>query len=111
MRTIEVIVSIILFFISLGSFFIGYFQFKEKGILFNNAFLYASKEERKRMNKKPHYRQSAIVFVTIGIIFLLIALEMFVRSGWIFYVMIGLIIFLVIYAIISSIIIEKNRAI
>ncbi|PKM93110.1 MAG: hypothetical protein CVU84_17525 [Firmicutes bacterium HGW-Firmicutes-1] len=108
MRTIEVIALVILFIISLGSFVVGYFQFKEKGILFNNAYLYASKEERNKMNKKPHYRQSAIVFVVIGIIFLLNAIEMIIRSGWIFHVMIGLMILLIIYAIISSIIIERK---
>lgn len=109
MTTIEIIIIVILFFISLGSFFVGYLQYKERGILFNNAYIYASKEERKKMNKRPHYRQSAIVFAIIGIIFLLNAMDMIVRSGWIFYVTIGLIIVLIIYAITSSIIIQRKH--
>jgi hypothetical protein len=44
MRTVEVITIVILFLISFGAFIIGYIQYKEKGILFNNAYLYASKE-------------------------------------------------------------------
>ncbi len=44
---------------------ISIFQFMEKGFCFNNAYLYASKEERKTMDKSPHYRQSAIVFMLL----------------------------------------------
>jgi len=108
MRTIEVITIVILFLISFGSFIVGYFHFKEKGILFNNAYLYASKEERGTMNKKPHYRQSAIVFVSIGVIFLLNAMELLIRSRWLFLVVFGLIILLIVYAIVSSILIAKK---
>ncbi|MBF4691515.1 DUF3784 domain-containing protein [Fusibacter sp. Q10-2] len=45
---------------SITAFIISYMQYKEKGFLFNNAYLYASKKERNEMNKKPHYRQSAL---------------------------------------------------
>ena len=110
MSTIEVITIVMLFLISFGAFTIGYFQFKEKGILFNNAYFYASKEERATMNKKPHYRQSAIVFTSIGMIFLLNAVELLVRSGWLFIVVLGLMIFLIVYAIVSSVRIAlKNK--
>ncbi len=109
MRTVEVITIVILFLISFGAFIMGYFQFKEKGILFNNAYLYASKEERATMNKKPHYRQSAIVFTSIGFIFLLNAVELLVRSGWIFLIVLVLIILLIVYAIVSSIMISRKN--
>ena len=109
MRTVEVITIVILFLISFGAFIMGYFQFKEKGILFNNAYLYASKEERATMNKKPHYRQSAIVFASIGFIFLLNAVELIFRSGWLFLVVFGLMMLLIIYAIVSSIMIARKN--
>lgn len=109
MRTVEVITIVILFLISIGAFIIGYFQFKEKGILFNNAYLYASKEERATMNKKPHYRQSAIVFASIGFIFLLNAVELLIRSGWLFLIVLGLMILLIVYAIVSSIMISRKN--
>ncbi len=108
MQTNEVITLVILLLISLIFFVLGYFQYKEKGVLLNNAYIYASKEERNRMNKRPHYRQSAVVFVMIGIMFLLNAIEMFFRIGWMFYVSLGLMIILIIYAIVSSIIINKK---
>ena len=31
--------------LAIGAFIISYFSFREKGFLFNNAYLYASKEE------------------------------------------------------------------
>lgn len=109
MGTVEVITIVILFLISFGAFTIGYFQLKEKGILFNNAYLYASKEERITMNKKPHYRQSAIVFASIGFIFLLNAVELIVRSGWLFLIVLVLIILLIIYALVSTYMIARKN--
>ena len=42
-------------------------SFQNKGFLFNNAYIYASKKERGKMDKKPYYRQSAIVFLISSI--------------------------------------------
>jgi hypothetical protein len=95
--------------LSIASFTIGYFQFKEKGFVFNNAYLYASKEERRGMNKKPYYRQSAIAFSSFGIIFLVIAVAIFTGSNWLFPIVTVSAILLVVYAIASSIAIEIKR--
>lgn len=108
MREVEIVPLIILLCISIGSFVLAYFQYKEKGVLINNAYIYATKDERRKMNKKPHYRQSAIVFAFIGVIFLLNAIEMLIRSGWVFGVSIALMIILVVYAIVSAIVIERR---
>ncbi len=78
-------------------------QFAEKGICFNNAYIFASEEERKRMNKKPHYRQSAIGFAFIGCALILIGLYAIFQSSWLIYFAIGLAVLSLIYAIISSI--------
>ena len=65
----EIVPAIILFAVSIFLFFMSVRSFMEKGFLFNNAYIYASKQEREKMNKKPHYRQSAIVFLLLGLIF------------------------------------------
>ena len=65
----NIIAAIVLGMVAIASFIFSYFQFKEKGFLFNNAYIYASKQERKVMDKKPHYRQSGIIFLMIGIVF------------------------------------------
>lgn len=81
----------------------GYFQFREKGILLNNAYLYASAEERISMDKKPHYRQSGIVFCFIGTIFVLNIFQIITGSGLIFYFIIAAAVITLIYTIVSSV--------
>ena len=105
----EIIIASILFAVSVFLFFMSARSFMEKGFLFNNAYIYASKQEREKMNKKPHYRQSAIVFLLLGLTFLLIALAVLLEANWICYVGIALVIITLIYAIVSSVIIEKNN--
>ena len=102
------VVGIVCSIIAMIAFVIAILQFAEKGFLFNNAYLWASKEERKRMNKKPHYKQSGIVFLLIGIIFLLNALEALFKMNWIFPVVIVICVGAIIYAIVSSVMIEKR---
>ena len=105
----EIIGASILFLVSVFAFITSIRSFMEKGFLLNNAYLYASKQERETMNKKPHYRQSAIVFLSIGLIFLLIGLNMLFQTNWIFYIVIAIVIVTLIYAIVSSVMIEKNN--
>lgn len=104
----EIIGAVILFLISAGAFAVSFLHFREKGFLLNNAYIYASKQERDKMDKKPHYRQSAIVFLLIGVIFLLNAVEMLLDSGWMFYVVLAVLLVTVIYAIVSSIKIQTK---
>ena len=89
-------------------FVLSYLQFHEKGFLMNNAYIYASQKERETMDKKPHYKQSGIVFLLIGIIFLLNTLEMIFETGWLFYGVIIIVVIVMIYAIVSSIIIKRK---
>ncbi len=95
--------------LAIGAFVISYFSFREKGFLFNNAYLYASKEERATMDKKPHYRQSAIVFLMIGIMFSLTAISVFFINRWIRYIAISVAIVAIVYAIVSSVTIERHK--
>jgi hypothetical protein len=109
MSTSEIIALSIILLLSAVSFVIAYFQFKEMGFLFNNSYLYASKEERNKMNKKPYYRQSAIAFSAIGIIFVMNATAIFTGWDWLFPIVTAFAIFVIVYAIVSSIIIEKRK--
>ena len=104
----EIIIASILFTVSVFLFFMSVRSFMEKGVLFNNAYIYASKQEREKMNKKPYYRQSAIVFLLFGIVFLLLALAVLLEAYWITFVGVAVVIITLIYAIVSSITIEKN---
>lgn len=81
----------------------------EKGYLFNNAYLYATKAERIQMNKRPYYRQSAVVFMLMGILFLLTAVLALFYIKWIFYIVMAITAIMIVYAVGSSIIIEKRN--
>lgn len=105
----NIIGAIVLGIVAIGCFAVSYMQFHEKGYLFNNAYIYASKHERETMDKKPHYKQSGIVFLLIGIIFLINAADMILQTGWLFYFVMVTAVIAVVYAAISSIIIEKRK--
>ena len=105
----EIILSCILFLIAIGAFVMSYHSFREKGFLFNNAFIYASKQERETMEKKSYYRQSAIVFLMIGVIFLLNGVSVLLAANWIFFLVIAIAIAAIVYAIASSIVIERGN--
>lgn len=87
----ENIVAAILFgAVALGAYAFSILQFLQKGFLLNNAYLYATKEERERMNKKPYYRQSGVIFCLMGTIFAINALASLWEADWLFCVVMGL---------------------
>ena len=104
----ELIGAAVLFLISALAFLLSIRSFREKGFLLNNAYLYASRQERETMDKKPHYRQSAIVFLLIGIIFLLNGLSVLWGLSWISYIATGVIVIAAVYAVASSVKIQKK---
>lgn len=104
-----IIGAIILFSISATSFTISILSFLQKGYLFNNIYIGATKEKKEKMNKKPYYLQSGIVFLIIGVIFLLNGFDLLFETSWIILVVIPLIVIAIIYAIVSTILIEKKN--
>lgn len=100
---------IILMVLGVISLIISAFSFMEKGFLFNNAYIFASKEEREKMDKKPHYRQSAITFLFLGLVFVLLAIYLWVHQQWIYYAAGAVIAGMAIYAISSSVRSETRR--
>ena len=104
----EMIVAIMLGLIALICFVISFLQFRKKGFLFNNAYIYASKKERETMDKAPHYKQSGIVFALIGFIFAVNAVDLVLQTNWLIYLLIGTIVIAIVYAVVSSRAIEKK---
>lgn len=77
--------------------------------MFNNAYIYASKEEREKMDKKPHYRQSAIVFLLLGVSFLLLGIMTLTDALWLLYVVLGIAALTIIYAFVSGVRMENKK--
>ncbi len=108
MTTADWIGIIINFILMVFCVLISVCQFAEKGFLFNNAYLFATKDERARMKKKPYYRQSAIVFCLLGVVFFVGALSIAIQIKKLLLIEIPLIVGAIIYVIISSVKIGKQ---
>lgn len=110
----QIMVEIIFLTLAIGAFVISYLQFKEKGFLFNNAYIWASQEERKQMDKdkeskRSYYRQSGFTFAQIGIIFLIFAVYLVADWIWMYVAFWVSVIIAVAYAVVSSIKIERQN--
>ena len=103
------IVAVVLLAVALLLFVMSIRSFLEKGFLFNNAYLYASKKERAEMNKKPYYRQTAVIFSLMGIVFGVIGIAILLDAGWLTYLASAVIVIILIYSIVSSLSIARNR--
>lgn len=108
MTTAETIAAIIVFAIAAITAFCAVRSFKERGFLLNNAYIYASREERAAMDKKPCYRQSAIVFCLLSLVFLVIGLAIVLHNYTIELLEIPLVAATVIYAVVSTVRIRKK---
>ena len=105
----KIIFACIFFGVAIFNLILSIRSFNEKGFLLNNAYLYASKQERERMNKRPYYRQSAVTFMLLGLGFALIGFDIIFNVDWLYYIAIIISLIAVIYAILSSISIEKRK--
>ena len=101
MSTSELITAIVIFGFSGLLMVLGIRHFMEKGFLMNNAYLYASKEQRETMNKKPYYRQSAVIFFILGVVFIVVGLSLVLQDDRILLFEIPLILGAIIYAVVS----------
>lgn len=62
----ETITASILFAISIFLFYMSIRSFMEKGFLFNNAYIHASKQEREKMNKSHIIANQLLYFCCLG---------------------------------------------
>lgn len=108
MTAVEIVIAVVFFSVAGLLLFFGIGSFMERGFLFNNAYIYATKEERKAMDKKPYYRQSGVVFCLLSAAFVVIGLSVLFRNGKIGLLVIPLAAAAIIYAVVSSILNNKR---
>ena len=109
MTTAEWIIAIMVFVIAGILAFLSVRSFLQRGFVLNNAYIYASKEERKAMDKKPYYRQTAIVFCLLSVDFILLGLSVVLHNDKIALLQIPVVAGAIIYAIVSSVRISKKN--
>ena len=105
----EMIVAVIVFAVAGVMLLLSVRSFQERGFLLNNAWLYASERQRETMNRKPNYRQSAIVFCILSLVFIVCGLSVVLQNSRIVLLEIPLIAGVVIYAIVSTVQIQKRE--
>ena len=109
MTTAEMIIAVAVFATAGILALLSIRSFLQKGFLLNNAYIYASEEEREAMDKKPYYRQTGVVFCLLSIVFIIVGISVVLQNYKIELLQIPVIAGTVIYAIVSSIRIGKNN--
>lgn len=105
----KIITASLLFLVSLALIILSIRSFLQKGYLFNNSYIYATEKERENMDKKPYYHQSGIVFLMIASFFLLDGIGLLFSLDWPFIVAGIFMVITLIYAIVSSISLNKKK--
>ena len=105
----KLILAIIFGIVSVASFVVGYLQFAEKMTLLNNTYIYSSKSQREKMDKRPYYKQSGTIFCMVGVIFLINTIEVILQTNWLLYLVLFITVTMVVYAIGSMVKINKNK--
>ena len=109
MTAVEIVFAAVFFAIAALLLLFGIRSFMERGFLLNNAYIYATKEERKTMDKKPYYRQTAVVFCILSVVFVIIGLSVLFHNDSISLLVIPLAAAAIIYAVVSSVLNNKRK--
>lgn len=108
-ETYKIVLSIILGIISVSLLTYSFFTSREKGPILSNTYLWATKEERKKMDKTAEYHLVTVVFGLLGIIFMLLTIRVFSSCIFLTIAIAILILTLLVYAIKESIKTIKNE--
>lgn len=99
----QIVISAVLGLLAAGAFVIAFFQFRERGPIFTNAYLMATPNEREALDKKAEYRLAARVFTGVGLLFGLALVGMV--TGWrpAFWLAVAGGILLAVYAVVNAV--------
>ena len=109
MTAAELIIAIVMFVIAGILVLLSIRSFSGRGFVLNNAYIYASEEDRKTMNKKPYYRQTGIVFCLLSTVFIIIGLSVMLQNYTIEFLQIPIFAGAIIYTAVSSTRIGKTE--
>ena len=85
------------------------FTLRGKGLILSNAWIFLTEEQKKREDKRPHYRLVSVVFGGLAGAFIMMAVN--ALTGWIWTAILAgvLILFVLVYAIADAIRTEMRR--
>ena len=108
MNTAVIIPAITAFALAGVLLVLAVMHFAERGFLLNNAYIHASLKERENMDKKPYYRQSAIVFSLLSAVFFIVGSSVVTQIDEILLAEIPVMASAIVYAVVSSVRISKQ---
>lgn len=105
----QIISAIILGLIAIFLFLYVYFASREKGPILSNTYLFASMEDRSKINKSAEYHMVTIIFSLLGSVFLLLAVSILTAWTWLNFFVGLFVIILIVYAVVNAIKSETNH--
>lgn len=108
MDTGEIITAVVSFALAGVLLILGIRHFLERGFLLNNAYIYESKREKETMDKNPFYRQSAIVFYFLSVVFFIVGLYVVIQNCVILLIEIPVMTVAIVYAVVSTVRMNKQ---
>jgi len=93
----EMVPALLSGILSLSMLIYALFTSKEKGPILSNNYLFTTKEEREKIDKKAEYHRVTVVFGILGIIFLLLTIELLTMWNWLNYFIGIFIVVLILY--------------
>ena len=99
--------------LSIVCFVIALLQFMQKGTPLTNSYSFESEEIKeyikKNVDKKPFFRQGGIALLLVGVMFLLIWIEEVTGLEWVYWMQLGSVPLVIIWAIVSSVKLDKIK--
>ena len=103
MEITRIIAGIFTGILSVASGIYTFFTIQQKGPIFSNTYIWLSKKEREKADRKAEYRLVSVIFGGLSVGFLLDTLYIFFNFKWAFILMWIVFAFIFIYAIYDSI--------
>lgn len=103
MELAEIIAGSIMILIALSLGVYASFTARKKGPILSNRYLWASKEERAKLDKEAEYKLLTIIFAGLSVIFVLAAMSIFTQWQGASILMCAGCIGLTIYAIVDTV--------
>lgn len=104
----DVIFAVVTGFISVILFIYVSFTVRCKGPILSNTYLFASKEERNKIDKKAEYHMVSVVFGIVADSFAFLTVYIITTWNTCLYIVFALVVSVIVYAIKESIKSEKN---
>lgn len=109
MTTAQIATLVFVFVFAAFLMYLSVRHFLQKGRLYNNAYLHASAEEQKKLDKKPYYRQTAVIMLLLSLALLSNGLDLIFKVKVLTIASYVLFLGALVYAIVTTVMRTKKK--